>query len=390
VRSIPVPEQRFDDYDDQDEYEWLRRDCEFRVAVVEDGYVAREVVSVGEWLYDPQLRWTEPDGCVVISDIGGQPTREFDPHHGHGALWRLSPDNRLSTIIDPGMGGLYAPLRPVLAPPSFGDLGGHVLTIAQTASGRDGAHNRHACYEFAPGSPVPRELFELPNSGLINGGVPAAGMPGVFGPEGTAHEGYFFCQSLVNCTIYRADSTGHVEPYIVLGPPDFDRPMMPYLMWIAPDFGPWAEYAGRIIVGTRSRTYMDESDHDLTLTFFALDPEKPILEPVTGVTERPGVIAPPSFGRFAGHMFTVNEGSTNLLHSSITELNAAPLAYDARIVRMAPDGSLHTFAEGIQGGSTIMAFTDDRLVVTCARKSYSTGEYHEPDGSVFEVRALGD
>lgn len=381
-----MSEQHFYDYDDQARYEWLRRDCEFRVRVVEDGYETREVVSVGEWLYDPQLRWTDADGGTVISDIGGQRTRKFDPNEGHGALWRLSATDELTALIEPGMGGLYAPLRPVLAPLTFGDLGGHVLTIAQTASGRLGAHHRHACYVFAPGSQVPRELFELPNSGSINGGVPGAGMPGVFGPDGSPHEGYFFCQSLVNCTIYRADSRGTVEPFIVLGPPQFERPMMPYLMWIAPDFGPWAEYSGRIVVGVRNRTYMDESDHDLTLTFYVLDPEKPTLELVRGMRERPGVIAPSGFGRFAGHMFTVNEGSTNLLHSSIRELNDAPLAYDARIIRMAPDGTMHTFADQIQGGATIQAFTGDRLVVTCARKSYSTGEYHEPDGSVFEIR----
>ena len=87
-------------------------------------------------------------------------------------------------------------------------------------------------------------------------------------------------------------------------------------------------------------------------------------------------------------MFTVDEGSTNLLHASIDELNSKPLPYDARIVRIDPDGGDHTFCAGIQGGSTTLAFSGDRLLLASSRKNYSTGEYHEPDGSIYEVACV--
>jgi len=117
-----------------------------------------------------------------------------------------------------------------------------------------------------------------------------------------------------------------------------------------------------------------------------VDPDGPRLEPFTASSWRPGVVAPEGFGEFAGHMFTVDEGSTNLLHASIDELNAKPLPYDGRIIRIDPDGGEHVFCDTIQGGSTTLAFSGERLVIASARKSYSTGEYHEPDGSIYEVR----
>jgi hypothetical protein len=84
-------------------------------------------------------------------------------------------------------------------------------------------------------------------------------------------------------------------------------------------------------------------------------------------------------------MFTVDEGSTNLLHTDIEKVNAKPLPYDARILRVAPDGSVHTFADRLQGGSTTIVFSGDKMYVGSSRKSYSTGQYHEPDGSIYEL-----
>jgi hypothetical protein len=88
-------------------------------------------------------------------------------------------------------------------------------------------------------------------------------------------------------------------------------------------------------------------------------------------------------------MFTVDEGTTNLLHTTGNLFNAKPLPYDGRIMRIAPDGSEHVFAEGIQGGSTALAFSGERMLISLVRKSYSTGEYHEPDGSIYEIRWAG-
>jgi hypothetical protein len=49
------------------------------------------------------------------------------------------------------------------------------------------------------------------------------------------------------------------------------------------------------------------------------------------------------------------------------------------------DGTTGVFAEGIQGGSTSLTFSGNKLFVGSLRRSYATGEYHEPDGSVYEI-----
>ena len=214
-------------------------------------------------------------------------------------------------------------------------------------------------------------------------------MNGTFGAPGTVHEGYLFCQSLVNCAIYRIGPDATIEPYLVMAEPLVERPMMPFLTFIAPDFAQWREIAGDLVVATRPTTYLDEGEPDTCLQFWRIDPAVPKVEPLPHITWRPGVIAPEGFGPYAGHMFTVDEGSTNLLHSSINKLNDKPLPYDARIIRIAPDGSEHVFCDRLQGGSTTLLFTDDRLLIASTRKSYSTGEYHEPDGSIYEVVVHG-
>lgn len=118
------------------DFDWLRADCEFRMQVHGTGYRAREVIPAGDWLYDPQVRWADPDGSVVIADIGGQAQRGWDPAQGHGAIWRLNPDDSLTAIVKPGTAGFTAPLRPELAPAWFGEWGGQIFTVAQ---GRPGA-----------------------------------------------------------------------------------------------------------------------------------------------------------------------------------------------------------------------------------------------------------
>src|SRR5262249_24841231 len=104
------------------DYAWLRADCEFRMQVREKGYAGREVVPPGDQLYDPQIRWDD-DGSIVISDIGGQTQRGWDPEGGYGALYRLRTDDRLEAIVPPGFHGKTAPIRPEKAPPWFGQWG---------------------------------------------------------------------------------------------------------------------------------------------------------------------------------------------------------------------------------------------------------------------------
>lgn len=370
------------------DYTSLRADCEFRMRVLEGSYTAREVIPVGDWLYDPQLRWAEDDGSIILSDIGGQPERGFDPNGGYGAIYRLRTDDTLEEVVPRGMHGLVAPLRPLLAPQGFGPWGGQIFTVAQQISGRHGAHNAHRVYRIDPSDGVPLPFVDFPHVGTIGDGVPGAGMNHTFGPAGTPHEGYLYCSSLLNCVLYRVGPDATIEPFLISGPPLLDRPAMPFLSFVAPDFGPWKPIAGELLLATRSTTYLDDGDTDTALDFWVVSPDGKHLDPFRPTSWRPGVIAPSSFGEFAGHMFTVDEGSTNLLHASIDELNSQPLPYDARIVRIDPDGGEHTFCDGIQGGSTTLAFSGNRLMVASSRKSYSTGEYHEPDGSIYEVACV--
>lgn len=368
------------------DHEWLRRDCEFRIRVVEPGYGAREVIRAGGGLYDPQVRWAEGDGSVVVSDIGGQAEPGWNPNAGHGAIFRLRPDDRLEAIVPPGMKGAAAPLRPLLAPATFTPWGGHIFFVAQARAGRAGAHVNHVIYRVAPGSDTPEVFTRLPDSGTIGGGIPGAGMPGTFGRAGSGEERIFYCQSLMNCTVYRMDADGGIAPYLVLAPPLIQRRSMPLFVEYAPDYGPFSQWAGELVISARGTSYLDRAESDTRLRLYRIVRRGPRLEALPAGLPRIGVIAPPGFGRFGGEMFSVDEGSTNLLHADIDKVNSQPLAYDARILRVAPDGSVHTFAEGLQGGSTTIAFSGDRMIVGSARKSYSTGEYHEPDGSIAEIR----
>ncbi|MDQ0382830.1 hypothetical protein [Amycolatopsis thermophila] len=372
-----------------EDFSQLRADCEFRAEVHDERYRVREAIGVGEWLYDPQLRFATADGAVVLSDIGGQPERGFDPTAGHGAIYRFTADDRLETISPPGMHGVTAPLRPEQAPPWFGGWGGHLFFIAQAESGRVGAHKGHRLYRMDPADGIPHAFADLPHHGPVGDGVPGAGMTGTFGPKGSPHEGYLFCQSLVNCVVYRVDPDGNAEPYLVMAPPLVERPMMPFLTFVAPDHSQWRDVAGEVIIATRATTYLEHGEAKTDLQYWRIDDSDRSVHPVPGIQWRAGPIAPEGFGPYAGHMFTVDEGSTNLLHASINELNAKPLPYDARILRIAPDGSEHVFVDGIQGGSTTLVFAGNRLVAASSRKSYSTGEYHEPDGSIFVVEPVG-
>ena len=42
-------------------------------------------------------------------------------------------------------------------------------------------------------------------------------------------------------------------------------------------------------------------------------------------------------------------------------------------------------AKSVRGGFNDIIFRDGKLVITHFGKSYSTGEYHQPDGAVWEL-----
>lgn len=372
---------------DSHDYEWLRKQCEYRMSLPE-GFTGREVIPAGDVLYDPQLCWFEDDGSAIVSDIGGQRERGWDPDAGHGALYRLHPDDRLETIIAPGEGGAGSFIRPKLAPDWFGQWGGHIFIAGQSKPGRVGAHSPHYLYRLAPGSSTPTVFAELLHSGSIGGGVPGAMMPGTFGAKGTEHEGYFFAQSMMNCTIYRISADGDVEPFIVFDESTTPKTIMPLLIFYAPPH--WGELEGELIVGGPWDTsFTQKASARLNMRYWKLTrPEEFDPTPLEGVVYGTNTgIAPQGFGNFGGDLFWADEGTTNLMHETRAVDDALP--YDAKIMHTDLEGTTAPFAEGLQGGSTSFIFDGNRMLVGSIRKSYATGEYHEPDGSIYEVVYTG-
>jgi len=139
-----------------------------------------------------------------------------------------------------------------------------------------------------------------------------------------------------------------------------------------------------------------EHSERLALVYFAVDTAgpSPVLTEVSAPSDdTQGAVAagqashrvaPASFGPFFGQRFMCRPGSTNLAHT--TTLGDGPLPYDADIVRIDENGDIVVFADQLQSGFPDLMFQGDRMIVSTVRKSYSTGEYHEPDGSLYEVR----
>jgi hypothetical protein len=364
----------------------IAAECEFRVQVHEEGYIAREIVPGGERLYDPALGFVDDDGSVVLCDIGGQPERGWDPDSAHGSLLRLHPDGTLETIV-PTQNLRGMPMTPKRAPASFGDWGGHIFYAGQGEPGRKGALSPHLLYRVPPGSDTPVTFAEMPHAGAVGGGTAGALVIGPFGPDGSEHEGRIYLHSQMNCTVYQVTPDGIASPYLILDESSLGRQIMPVRVFIG---GPlWPEAEGKLVVGGRlGLSFEERAPGDNTVDFWVVEDGKladaPVASGDAGLAL--AATAPASFGRFAGDVFTINQGSVNLNH--VTKPPPGPLPYDAAIVRTDSDGRDHVFADDIQTGWNTMLFDADRLVVSQVRRSYSTGEYHEPDGSIFEIVAV--
>lgn len=373
---------------DFESFAWLRSQCEFRIKIVDSGFSVRESIAPGDVLYDPQVRWADDDGTVVVSDIGGQPRRGFDPDQGYGAIYRLTPDEQLVPIVPLGNMGRGMPIRPMLAPPSFGQYGGDIFFVGQQHPGRAGAHNTHLVYRVRNGADRPEPFASLVDAGSRAGGKSGGSMPGVFGLEGTEHEGYFFCNSQLNLTVYRVGSDGVATPFITLDEQILPFTINPFLVFYAPPhWGP--SLRGTLMVGGMRGTSFDgPASARVNLEYWRLTGSGQLFDPTPikgvywGIS---AAIAPQEFKPYGGHLFFSDAGTTNVLQSSKPPDGALP--YDACIYRWPPDGGEPVvFAEGLQGASNLV-FSGRRLVVSSVRRSYSTGEYHEPDGSIYEVRS---
>ena len=376
--------------------ERIRQDCELRLRLAEPGFAVRTVVLPGTVLYDPIVGWADPDGSFVVSDHGPQiDPRHWDPAQGSGGLYRLHPDDRLETLLAPGtfQGMPYNPRR---APESFGAVAGHIFTTSQRHAGKAGAQAGHVIADLPPGASQAEVFVEIPKAGTVNAGVPGILMIGGFGPGGSVYEGQYFCNSLQNCTIYRVTPDRKAEVLITLEPPNVPERIIPYFVfWGGPS---WAEHEGKMIVAGPAV----EPNH-WTVNFYAFDGFEfnptPILKDANfGLAM--GQVAPPEFGPFGGQTFYVEFGSFNQIYDDeggehvtfvdndghLTEWGRNPLPYDERIMRIDRDGAHHIFADHLQAGWNEIRFSQDRMIITSLRKSYSSGQYHEPDGSIDEIR----
>ena len=378
------------------DYGWLKAERAFKLEVHEAGYGAREVIPVGEQLYDPQIifcpnqDWLEPDGSIIIGDIGGQEAYGWDPTKGHGAIVKLHADDRLEYLVRPGNMGTYMPLCPIRIPPEFGAYAGQVMLVGQAGPGRTGARNQHYAFKYAQGDDRMEVFAKIPHAGPLNDGIPGAGLTGGFGPYGSPQEGKFFCMSMMNCTIYTVDAKGRIEPWVTLAPPVTPAPMMPLDIQVAPAW--WGEYAGEyIVLGKMGGTYIDEVG-DLAekpkWLHYHMDRQGKIDPTPIPDAKVPALIdavqAPESFGRFAGDLFWVDEGGVDLNHVTTWD---EPVPYRGQLMRTDRQGNKHVFADNFQGSSTMLAFRGNELLMSIMGKSYSTGEYHHPDGSIYAITA---
>ena len=271
--------------------------------------------------------WSQPDHSVILCDIGGQPERGWDPNHGHGSILRLRPDDELEVIVGPENIGGGMPMSPRRVPAHFGAWEGSIFYAGQTLPGRGGALSEHGV--FVVDGDRGRLFAALPRAGKQGNGVPGALCIGGFGLEGT-----MMVAGLAGSSFEREAPVGNIVKY-------------------------WTIANGRI------------------------DPE-PVREADLGYSMIE--VAPPEFGQFAGRSFLVDFGSVNLMH--VTKPEPGPLPYNSRILRIDPAGNVHTFADNLQSGWNEVLFEGPRMIICSHRRSYSTGEYHEPDGSLYEIKSL--
>ena len=189
-------------------HDQLMAECAYKMRVLDPGFAGRIVIDAGEFLYDPILGWVEADGTLYFSDHGPQKDpANWVPYQGHGTIHRLTRAGEHSRLFEPGA----VPGMPYLirrAPAEFGDWGGDIFFPGQAKGGREGALSGHRLYRVNEDRPEPETFVDIPHAGTTGGGTPGAMMIGGFGRKGTAHEGTYLCQTMMNCVITRSPRTG--------------------------------------------------------------------------------------------------------------------------------------------------------------------------------------
>jgi hypothetical protein len=369
----------------------LQKMGEMRIELHDDRYEAVEIVGCGEFLYDPQVfwdwdpagEWANPPGSILVSEIGGQRQHGWDPTMGHGAIYRLHPDNRIETIMAPAVGRQAGVFRPAIAPKGWGDYGGNIFFGSQIIPGRRGAVMEHMIYRLAPGETRPHPFAIVPRSGTIAGGMPGAMMVGTFGRPGTPEEGLLLTISMHNCTVYAARPDGSIEPWIVMDGVNGPGPVMPYRIYYAHD-SITGERDMLVIEGVWGTSF-GVQNHNYKPGHYRVQGRTVLPEPIEVLAGGPGPIAPAGFGPYAGQMFRPDHGG---FISSVhwTKGSRQALPYTDKIVRRDENGEEFVFASNLQAGQNLIAFAGDRMIVSNMRHSYSSGDFHEPDGSLYAIQ----
>ncbi|MET0326923.1 MAG: hypothetical protein ABW219_17030 [Ilumatobacteraceae bacterium] len=383
---------------------WLEAETELKLEILEPGFEIRPIVAPATWLYDAQLGWIEDDGSLIFHDIGGQGEPGWDPEKGHGSTWRLHRDDRLEVIVPPGASGRAMLMSPMRSPASFGEeYGERIFLLGQLRPGRNGAHNTHGVFWVPPGAST-AELFAVASdSGVLNHGKSGALVSPGWGADGTPEEGMLFVVSMFNCTMYKVDRTRRIWPWVVGDGEHGTVQFMPREVFRAP--ASWGALEGELIVagvkdhhfGAAAPMPGDKPLAEVPVQFVVTERGEGLPAELTPVEDdlpippsaRYGFnrTAPDSFGPFGGHQFRTTLGSVNLMQT--TMMPDGPLPYDAQILRVDKDGKEHVFAEKLQAGYASLIFQGDRMVVSRIGKSYSTGDFHYPDGSLYEIVYVG-
>jgi len=392
---------------------WLKEWTEIKLEILEPGFRYNAILPPATTLFDGQLRWIEDDGTVVLTDIGGQAEPGWDPEKGHGSVFRLHPDNRIEPIVPYGATGRAMIMSSILSPPDFGEYGGRPFPLGQSRPGRRGAHNTHALYWVPPGASWVEHYAVMPDAGSINGGKSGALVSALtnttgenisqgFGLPGTPEQGYLYVVAMYNCVLYKLNAKRQVWPYIIGDVEHSGVQWMPRELYRAP--ASWGEHAGKLICqGVANHSFSTpapqpgEPHLKEEPAWFVVEDQgegqhakltqidASALPPVTILHH--GHIAPASWGAFAGQRFYTDMGSANLMQT--TMMPDGPLPYDAAIYRVDERGEHHLFARNLQSGYPHLLFQGDRLLVAANGKSYSTGDFHYPDGLLLEIALDG-
>jgi hypothetical protein len=390
---------------------WLKEWTEVRAEIVEPGFELRPIIPPATTLYDTQLGWIEDDGSIVITDIGGQGEPGWNPEKGHGSIFKLHPDNRVEPIVPYGNTGRAMIMSTIKSPPNFGEYSNRPFPLGQLRPGRQGAHNTHAVFWVPPGASWVEHYVVVPDSGSINGGKSGALMGPGWGEPGTPEDGFMFVVSMFNCTMYKVTSTRQIWPYVVGDTENAGIQFMPRWIYRAPQS--WGQHAGKLICeGVANHSFSSPAPKPgepplvEKIVHFVVDDQGegqkakltqidasglPPYEfpdwPSTMANRYRGAVAPKGFGAFGGQQFVVDMGSVNLMQTSTMPDEALP--YDAAIYRIDEKGERHLFVKNLQAGHPQVKFHAGRLLIGAIGKSYSTGDFHYPDGSLMEIVYTG-